>query len=420
MTADGNTIPEIRFAGFTGDWDETPMGKLLSFKNGYNAGKEQYGKGKKFINVLDIIENDYITHERIIGQVDIPPKDFDENEVKFGDILFQRSSETREEVGQANVYLDQDKTATFGGFVIRGRPLSDFDPVFFNAMLKTAKARKDITSRSGGSTRYNIGQESLEDVLVSIAPTLPEQRKIADFLTAVDGRIVQLIQKKALLEDYKKGMMQKLFTQAIRFKDDHGNDFPDWEKKKLGDIVQANRRITYGIVQPGAFVEEGVPLVRGMNYSKGWSPLSEIKNVTAEIDKPYKRSKLLAGDVLITIVGANTGLVAIVPEWLSGANITQTTARIAVDSSKAHPAFVEQILKSRHGRLEVAKYIKGAAQPGLNLSDLEKFSIPVPNPDEQTKIADFLSAIDRKIESVATQITETQTFKRGLLQQMFV
>ena len=103
IVAKQTTTPRTRFYGFTNDWEEVPMGELLSFKNGYNAGKEQYGHGKKFINVLDIIENDFITHDRIIGEVDIPTKDFKKNEVKFGDILFQRSSETREEVGQANV-----------------------------------------------------------------------------------------------------------------------------------------------------------------------------------------------------------------------------------------------------------------------------------------------------------------------------
>jgi len=165
------SVPGLRFPNFAGEWKETPMGELLSFKNGYNAGAEQYGSGVKFINVLDIIENDFITHEKIIGSVQIAEKDFEKNKVQYGDILFQRSSETREEVGQANVYLDREKSATFGEFVIRGTPLVEFDPVFFNSMLETSKARKDITSRSGGSTRYNIGQQSLEAVLVSIAPT---------------------------------------------------------------------------------------------------------------------------------------------------------------------------------------------------------------------------------------------------------
>ncbi|MFT3990163.1 MAG: restriction endonuclease subunit S [Luteolibacter sp.] len=238
MKTESKIVPELRFPDFDAEWGERSMGELLSFKNGYNAQAAQYGSGKKFINVLDIIENDFITHDRIIGLVQIPAKDFEKNEVKYGDILFQRSSETREEVGQANVYLDREKSATFGGFVIRGTPLVEFVPVFFNSVLKTGKVRKDTTSRSGGSTRYNIGQESLEQVIVNLAPTLPEQQKIADFLTAVDGRIAQLSQKKALLEAYKKGVMQQLFSQTLRFQDNHGNHFPDWEEKTLGEITK--------------------------------------------------------------------------------------------------------------------------------------------------------------------------------------
>ncbi|MEM7144928.1 MAG: restriction endonuclease subunit S [Verrucomicrobiota bacterium] len=194
------------------DWEEKKLGEFLTFKNGYNAAKEQYGTGKKFINVLDIIENDYITHERIIGEVDISPKDFEKNEVRFGDILFQRSSETREEVGQANVYLDRNETATFGGFVIRGRPIAEFNPMFFNAMLKTSAVRKDMTSRSGGSTRYNIGQESLEEVTIRIAPSVDEQTKIADFLSAIDRKIESVATQITETQTFKRGLLQQMFV----------------------------------------------------------------------------------------------------------------------------------------------------------------------------------------------------------------
>jgi len=93
-----------------------------------------------------------------------------------------------------------------------------------------------IGGTQSDSARPNLSLTDLRN-LSFIVPTLLEQRKIAEFLTAVDGRIQQLSQKKALLEDYKKGVMQQLFTQAIRFKDDHGNDFPDWEEKTLGDLL---------------------------------------------------------------------------------------------------------------------------------------------------------------------------------------
>lgn len=124
-TSTSAQVPKLRFPGFEGEWKAVAMGELLSFKNGYDAEKEQYGTGMKFIKVLDIIQNDYITHDRIIGCVTIPEKDFEKNKVHNGDLLFQRSSETLEEVGQANVSLDKDKPATFGGlttFHELGRP----------------------------------------------------------------------------------------------------------------------------------------------------------------------------------------------------------------------------------------------------------------------------------------------------------
>ncbi|WP_300394141.1 restriction endonuclease subunit S [Henriciella sp.] len=192
-----------------------------------------------------------------------------------------------------------------------------------------------------------------------------------------------------------------------------------WSKSHLKDLVEQDRKITYGIVQPGKFVDDGIPLVRGGDYSSGWAPIDQIKMVTKEVDAPYKRSKLAPGDLLMTIVGANTGTVAVVPEWLAGANITQTTARISIDKSKAVPGFIEQALKSPLGSREVRKYIKGAAQPGLNLSDVERFSIPTTSRGEQEKISSFLRVIDDKINLARRQRELIELYKKSCLQNMF-
>ena len=144
-----NNFPNLRFPGFQEDWEVKKLGELLEFKNGINALKEQYGKGVKFINVLDILNNDFITYENIVGKVDVDSHIMEKFSVQYGDVLFQRSSETREEVGTANVYLDEQKNATFGGFVIRGRKIGDYEPTFFNNLLKTDSARESITTRSG-------------------------------------------------------------------------------------------------------------------------------------------------------------------------------------------------------------------------------------------------------------------------------
>jgi type I restriction enzyme, S subunit len=107
-------VPVLRFSEFEKDIKLTYLGEILDFKNGINADKSQYGRGKKFISVLDIINDSPIYYDSIIGSVDITDKEFDNNDVQYGDILFQRSSEIREEAGQSNIYLDKNRKATFG------------------------------------------------------------------------------------------------------------------------------------------------------------------------------------------------------------------------------------------------------------------------------------------------------------------
>lgn len=186
----------------------------------------------------------------------------------------------------------------------------------------------------------------------------------------------------------------------------------------LESLIQRGRKITYGIVQPGEFVSDGVMLVRGRDYSFGWRPSSELMRVKTEVDAPYKRSKLKPGDLVMTIVGANTGTVAVVPDWLDGANITQTTARIAVDQSKAIPGFVEQVLRSSIGEHDVYRFIKGGAQPGLNLADVEKFKIPLPPLLEQRKIAEILRTWDEAIEKLEALRAAKREQLIGLTQKL--
>ncbi len=158
--------PSIRFSNFAEPWYIIKLGDLLDFKNGVNEDKSAYGSGYKFINVMDILSTSTITHDKIKGKVNISPSDFEKFKVVYGDILFQRSSETREDVGKANVYLDSQETATFGGFVIRGQSIAEYNPQFMRSLLSTSSSRKEIMSKSGGSTRYNVGQETLQSVKI--------------------------------------------------------------------------------------------------------------------------------------------------------------------------------------------------------------------------------------------------------------
>ena len=245
-------------------------------------------------------------------------------------------------------------------------------------------------------------------------PTLPEQKKIADFLTSVDDRIGQLIKKKALLEDYKKGVMQQLFSQQIRFKDDNGNDFPDWEEKKLGEVLYNHKEKSDGTESVfSVSVHKGlVDQVEHLGRSFSAASTDHYNRVNPD-DVVYTKSP--TGDFPLGI-------------------IKQSHVNKSVIVSPLYAVFKPET--SGLGRLlevyfespcNVHNYLHSLIQKGakntfsINNSTFlsKRLSLPV-NKDEQHKIGAFFNAIDQKIESVSQQIAKTQTFKKGLLQQMFV
>ena len=212
MKSDKTTpnVPTLRFQEFTNPWTLMPLKKLLCFQNGINADSAKYGKGVKFISVSDILNNQYITYDCIKGMIDIDKKTMERFLVEYGDILFQRSSETFEDIGRANVYLDKEHPATFGGFVIRGKKISEYNPMFFRYLLCTPNARKQTVRMGAGAQHYNIGQDGLGKISLYF-PTIQEQQKIAGFLSAIDDRIA--VQNKIIskYETLIKGLCDMIF-----------------------------------------------------------------------------------------------------------------------------------------------------------------------------------------------------------------
>jgi len=189
---------------------------------------------------------------------------------------------------------------------------------------------------------------------------------------------------------------------------------------KLNNLVLVDRPITYGIVQPGPDISpDGIPLIRGKDYSSGIVSTEGLYHVLPEIDKPYSRSKVNANDILLSIVGY-VGKVAVVPQALEGANITQTTARLSINPSIALPKYVFHLLNSPLFSTEVRRYEKGSAQPGLNLGDVGKFSIIfISSKNKQEKIAKVLDTIDQAIEKTESLIEKYQHIKAGLMHDLF-
>lgn len=403
--------PKLRFPAFSSDWQSARLGDFFTFKNGVNADKSMYGSGRKFINVMDVMAKAPITHDTIIGSVQISDKEFAKNEVLYGDVLFQRSSETREEVGQSNIYVDQ-RPATFGGFVIRGRPKQSINPYYFDALLKTDAVRKDMTSRSGGSTRYNIGQESLDAVAVCIAPSLPEQQKIADFFGTVDERITLLTRKAEALKRHKREVARRLFTRELRFLRDDGTAFPDWTPTHLGRLGKF-----YGGGTPdttvGAYWQGSIPWVSSSDlYDNEIHRLDLTRHITDSAVKSSATMIIPKGAILI-VTRVGIGKVAIAPDAVCTSQDFSNLLLIRDDAK-----FLAYWLTHHKNRL--LGLAQGTSIKGLTTVDLKLLKIDLPHVDEQRRIAEFLSALDIKIDAVRAKIAAMQTFKRGLLQQMFV
>ena len=205
-------VPNLRFPEFSREWHNHPLTDFMSFKNGMNPDVKRFGHGTKFISVMDILNNQFIYYDDIRASVEVIDGDLETYGVNYGDILFQRSSETLEDVGQANVYLDS-KPVVFGGFVIRGKSQGNYTPLFFRYLLASPAVRKRIITKGAGAQHFNIGQDGLSKVCVDI-PCKQEQEKIAKLLSLLDERMATQSKIIDKLKSLIKGLVVALTTKG--------------------------------------------------------------------------------------------------------------------------------------------------------------------------------------------------------------
>ncbi len=276
--------------------------------------------------------------------------------------------------------------------------------VYLSAVTKTHKFQKQFHSLAIGGTG-NQANVSLVDCrkLTIPFPSLSEQQKIASFLSSVDEKIERLTRKKELLEQYKKGMMQKIFSQEFRFKDDNGNPFPDWEQKRIEEVADCldNKRKPLNSTERASI--QGCFPYYGAN--------GQLDSINRYIfDEPI---------VLLAEDGGNFDEFANRP-------IAQNIVGKCWVNNHAHilraklDVCIHEFLFQSLVHKDIRKYINGSSRAKLNKSDMMTINCGYPHPNEQQKIADFLSSLDAKIDLVANELSQAQAFKKGLLQQMFV
>lgn len=414
-----SAVPELRFPEFEGDWTDVNLGELMEFRNGMNADKSRYGRGFKFVNVLDVIAEAPILDENIIGKVDADSDEVARFKLMTGDIVFQRSSETREDAGQANAYIGNGE-ALFGGFVIRGRPKVSLDAQYMAALLRTDNARKNITNLAGGSTRFNVGQETLSSVQIHIAPTLPEQKKIAALLSSVDEKLAALDAQLTSWSKFKSGMMKALFSKNLRFRADSGSNFPDWQETIVSSIgetfngLSGKTKEDFGIGKPYISYKA--------IFDKSSIDTNELPLV--DVSEDEKQSVVKYGDILFTTSSETPSEVGYASVFLDK-KITPYLNSFAFGlrpySLKVlYPEFAQYLFRAEAYRRNVYPLAQGSTRYNISKTSFVKMRINLPSVAEQQKIADALSAIDAKIEALTARLDATREFKRGLLQKMFV
>ena len=358
--------------------------------------------------------NEVIT--TVINRTNIDP-----SELKFSDgdeILLPSAGEDPLDIGSACALTIKGVAIGRTINILKPKKANVYDQRFASYYINQ-KLRKKISTLARGASISNVYNSDLKQLEI-ILPTLPEQRKIADFLTAVDGRIQQLSQKLALLQDYKKGVMQQLFTQVLRFKDDHRNEFPDWEEKTLGDIGD-----TYGGLsgKSGEDFGDGKPYVTYKQiFDRATIDLSRCARV--RIGTNENQNKVKKGDVLFTTSSETrleVGYTSVLLEDVDELYLNSFCFGFRMNNrNELLPEFAQFLFHSSGVRRAIAELGQGSTRYNISKNQLMKQSIELPSLAEQTKISNFLTALDRKIESVAHQIAHTQSFKKGLLQQMFV
>ena len=410
--------PKLRFKEFDNDWINTKVKDLGEFSSGGTPSKDihDYWNGNipwisssdlNEESIFDIRINRFISEDAIKNSA---TKKIPKNSI----LLVSR-------VGVGKVALTNQELCTSQDFTAL-TPKKDY-ALFIAYLMKNITPR--LLDLNQGTSIKGFVREDLISLPISL-PSKEEQTKIASFLSAVDEKISQLTQKHELLSQYKQGMMQKLFSQQIRFKADDGSEFGEWEEKTLIDSVDTNIKWSFtggpfgSNLKSEDYTELGIRIIQLQNIGDG-AFLNDYKIYTS----PEKANELLScniypDEILISKMGDPVARCCIVPKHHDRYVMCSDGIRLVVDKQNYSSIFMFYQINYQDFRQSASDVSTGSTRKRIGLSDLKQLPIKVPCLEEQTKIANFLSAIDQKIEVVAQQIEQAKTWKKGLLQQMFV
>ncbi|WP_417266089.1 restriction endonuclease subunit S [Brumimicrobium sp.] len=402
-------IPEIRFPEFEEPLAALKLGDIAKFSKGKGISKadividgeiECVRYGELYTHYNEIIED-------VLSKTNLPLDELVLSEKN--DVIIPASGETELDIATASCVLKSGIALSSDLNIIK----SSANGVFLAYYLNNAK-KLDIAKLSQGISVVHLYGSQLKTLKLNL-PIIEEQQKIANFLTSIDERIQLLEKKKLRLEEYKKGVMQKIFSQEVRFKDEKGDNFPDWEEKKLGDVFNGLKGTG---LSKDKLSEKGKYkcVLYGELYTKYKEVITDIFSSTDTEEGILSKENDLLVPCSTTTSGIDLANVTALKDSnvLIGGDITILRAKKEVDN-----IFYAYYL-SNHKKLELAKFGQGTTIVHLYFNHFKAMLIDIPSVKEQQKIAKFLSSIDKNIAQITQQIEMSKSFKKGLLQKMFV
>ena len=389
--------PKLRFKADDGSdfsgWEEKTLGELCApLTYGMNAAATKFDGENRYIRITDIDDE---THALLPNDIVSPSGELDDKYlVKKGDILLARTGAS---TGKSFLYHPKDGKLFYAGFLIKAHVLSSSDDYFIYSQTLTDRYWKWVKTSSMRSGQPGINANEYASYSFAV-PSLPEQRKIADFLSAVDAVIAAQQAEVDAWEQRKKGVMQKLFSQEVRFKADDGSDFPDWEDKTLGEL--------FHISAGGDIDKNNCAAKQSKDYPNPVYANALVNNGTYGYANYYK----IDGDTF-TVTGRGDVGHAVARHCMYVPIVRLLVCQPNMDDDVDF--FAEQINYTR-------VFIESTGVPQLTAPQLSKIKVRRPTLPEQRKIADCLASMDEVIQKSKGELAKWRELKKGLLQQMFV
>ncbi|WP_062062947.1 restriction endonuclease subunit S [Aquimarina longa] len=403
-----NKKPLVRFPEFKEDWEHKQLNELLSVSKTKNKDLK-YGKDEVLSVSGDLGIVNQIEH---LGRSYAGTSVHNYGVVELNQIVYTKSPLKANPYGiiKLNKHKAGIVSTLYAVYNVNKETDGQFIEYYFSLDANLNRYLRPLV-RKGAKNDMKISNEYvLHDRIY--APQLKEQQKIAHFFSILDNKLTQLQEKKTALELYKKGMMQQIFSQQLRFKDDNGNDFPEWEVKKLGEVGKALIGLTYS---PNDVVaSDGTLVLRSSNVQDKRLAFEDNVYVKGEISE---KNFVKENDILVCARNGSRSLIgksALITKEYENCAFGAFMSIYRSDFNK----FFFHVFQTEIFDKQITQHL-GATINQITNKSLISFKFPIPCTKEQTKITNFLSKIDDKINTVTKKIEQTKEYKKGLLQKMF-